>query len=264
MEIKNIKGEVIIVIDGESLVNADLRCVYLRGADLRGADLHGAYLRGADLRRANLQNAYLRGANLRGAILRGANLHGANLSDACLGDANLSDTYLRGAILRGTNLRGANLHGANLRDACLGEADLRDAYLRGADLPDANLRDACLQGAVLRGAKHIPYIPLACPSDGEFIGFKKVQNCLIKLQILEDSKRSSATTNKCRCDKALVLDIQDTITGMPVSEITNYRYEKCTYKVGEVVYADSWNEDRWFECSHGIHFFVNKQDAINF
>ena len=37
-----------------------------------------------------------------------------------------------------------------------------------------------------------------------------------------------------------------------------------TYKVGEIVYPDSFDEDRWNECSHGIHFFVNKQDAINY
>ena len=36
------------------------------------------------------------------------------------------------------------------------------------------------------------------------------------------------------------------------------------YKVGEMVYPDSFDEDRWNECSNGIHFFINKQEAIDY
>ena len=37
-----------------------------------------------------------------------------------------------------------------------------------------------------------------------------------------------------------------------------------TYVVGEMVYPDSFDENRWNECSHGIHFFINKQNAIDY
>ena len=125
---------------------------------------------------------------------------------------------------------------------------------------------ADLGGAHLRGAKEVAYVPLACPSDGAFIGWKKVERYLVKLEIPEDAKRSSATTNKCRCDKAKVLDIICTSDKHPlnIQEITNFNYAKTTYKVGEMVYPDSFDENRWNECSHGIHFFINKQDAINY
>ena len=53
--------------------------------------------------------------------------------------------------------------------------------------------------------------------------------------------------------------------GNPVNEITNYSYyPNITYKVGETVLPDSFDEDRWNECSNGIHFFINKQDAIDY
>ena len=216
------------------------KCAYLGDADLRGA-----YLGDADLRGAYLRDAYLGGAYLRGADLRGADLRGADLGDA--------------------DLRGAYLGGAYLGDAYLGGAYLRDAYLGGAYLGDADLGGAYLRGAYLRGAKEIPYVPLACPSDGAFIGWKKVGRYLVKLEIPEDARRSSATTNKCRCDKAKVLDIICMSDDHPLNlqEITNFNYTKATYKVGEMVYPDSFDEDRWNECSHGIHFFINKQDAIN-
>ena len=185
----------------------------------------------------------------------------ADLRGAYLGDADLGGAYLRGADLGGAYLRGAYLRGADLRGAYLRGADLGGAYLRGADLRGADLR-----GAYLRGAKEIPYVPLTCPSDGAFIGWKKVGRYLVKLEIPEDAKRSSATTNKCRCDKAKVLDIICTSDDYQLNrqEITNFKYARTTYKVGEMVYPDSFDEDRWKECSHGIHFFINKQDALNY
>ena len=129
---------------------------------------------------------------------------------------------------------------------------------------------ANLRGADLRGAKDVPFIPLACPSDGSFIGWKKVRVNLsndfrlVKLEIPEDARRSSATSNKCRCDKAKVLAITNLEEKETFSKVTNNEYAPCTYKVGEFVYPDSFEEDRWNECSHGIHFFTNRQEAINY
>ena len=155
-------------------------------------------------------------------------------------------------------------------NASLCGADLRGAYLRGADLRgaylgDANLGNANLGGADLRGAENIPYIPFVCPSDGAFIGWKKVHGKLIKLQIPEDAKRCSATSQKCRCNKALVLAITDIDGENPIHELENTsQSHHVLYKVGEMVYPDSFDENRWNECSHGIHFFINKQNAINY
>ena len=207
---------------------------YLR-RDVKGLASIRANLRGANLRYANLSRANLRGANLSDADLRNANLDGANLRDADLSYADLS--Y-------------ANLGGANFRDA-----DLRNANLSCANLRDADLRDA----------KNIPYIPLECPSEGSFIGWKKINKILIKLEIPEDARRSSATTKKCRCDKAKVLGFYDlNSTELNIDKIINHSYNTCEYIKGEMVYPDSFDEDRWNECSHGIHFFINKQDAINY
>ena len=164
------------------------------------------------------------------------------------------------ANLRGANLRYANLRYANLSRANLSRANLRDADLRNANLDGANFRDADL-----RDAKNIPYIPLECPSEGSFIGWKKINKILIKLEIPEDARRSSATTKKCRCDKAKVLGFYDlNSTELNIDKIINNSYNTCEYIKSEMVYPDSFDEDRWNECSHGIHFFINKQDAINY
>ena len=156
----------------------------------------------------------------------------------------IKDT-LEEAVKQGANLNGANLNGASLN---------------GASLDGASLNRADLYGAI-----DIPFVPYACPSDGAFIGWKKVGNCLVMLEIPEDARRCSCTSQKCRCDKAKVLGITNLDTYESVSEIKNTSYSPTvTYVVGEMVYPDSFDENRWDECSHGIHFFINKQSAIDY
>ena len=145
-------------------------------------------------------------------------------------------------------------------------AYLRGADLQGADLQGAYLQGAYLQGAYLQGAKNIPFVPMACPDSGAFIGWKKCKGGLIvKLLIPEDARRSSATGRKCRCDKALVLDIE-TPDGMPADTDTekSQRRADFLYKVGEMVAVDNFDENRFNECAPGIHFFINRQEAVDY
>ena len=205
-------------------------------------------------------------ANLRYADLSHADLSHADLRYANLSETNLSETNLSMANLSRANLSRTNLSETNLSMANLSRANLSDADLRYANLGGANLGCTNLGGADLRNAENIPYIPLECPSEGSFIGWKKIDKILIKLEIPEDARRSSATTKKCRCDKAKVLGFYNTLgtEELDITELVNDKYEKCKYVKGEMVYPDSFDEDRWNECSHGIHFFINKQDAINY
>ena len=184
-----------------------------------------------------------------------ANLYGANLYGADLREANL-----RGANLRGADLRGADLYGADLRGANLRGADLRGANLYGANLYGANLR-----GADLRGAKNIPFIPYACPDFGSFIGYKKASGYIVELEILSDARRCSATGRKCRCDKAKVLSIQNLDgTIADIKSVASSYAKKFVYAVGEIVEEPNFCEDRWNECAEGIHFFINRQEAVEY
>ena len=212
-----------------------------------------------------LSDAIRKGISLAGANLIGANLKDANLKDANLYRADLSWANIEGADLTNANLEDADISWANLEGANLAWANLEGVLLYGAKLHGANLSGAKLYGADLNCAKNIPYIPLSCPSEGAFTAWKKVEGeYLVKLQIPEDAIRSSATTRKCRCDKAMVLDITSLDGETHFDEVANHNYNETIYKVGEIVYPDSFDENRWNECSNGIHFFVNKEDAINY
>ena len=246
--LNNEEGGLKANLRGAILYRADLRGAILYRVDLRGADLRGANLRGADLREANLRGAILYRADLREADLSGANLYEANLRGA-----NLYRADLCGAILCEADLREANLRGAILYRADFCGADLREATLRGADLRGANLREA----------KNIPFIPYTCPDTGSFIGYKKANGYIVVLEILSDARRCSATDRKCRCDKAKVLEIQN-LDGSKanVNTVASGYDSSFIYTVGEIVEEPNFDEDRWNECSAGIHFFTNRQEAV--
>ena len=257
-------------IDGWKSMRADLSYKNLSGLDLRNANLIEADLSNASLSNSNLRNANLRNANLNNANLREANLYGANLRDADLNNADLRDADLRDACLRYANLRKACLRYANLRKADLRKADLSEADMYEADLKEANLLGTNLKNtntvcAVINEDTKIDY-PIACPKTGSFIGYKKaVFRKIVKLQICEDAKRSSATTKKCRCSKALVLAIEN-IDGSDsgLKGIASIYDPSFIYRVGKIAEVPDFDNNRWRECSPGIHFFANRQDAVEY
>ena len=198
-------------------------------------DEHLLWLNGEGGSRADLFGSDLRGANLSGADLRGADLRGANLCGA-----NLSCADLRGADLRGADLFGADLSGANLRGANLSRASM-----------DQMIWDI-----------HTAFYPLQCPDSGSYIGYKKASGLVVELEIPADARRSSATSRKCRASKAKVLSITD-INGNPAGGQVKSNYDpNFVYAIGETVEVTDFDDNRWNECSTGIHHFITRAEAV--
>ena len=168
----------------------------------------------------------------------------------------------RCADLSGADLSYANLRGATLSYANLCGTNLRGATLSYANLCGANLCGAILSGANLRGVKYnetTSFFALQCPEEGAFIAWKKCKNnVIVKLLIPEDAKRSSATTRKCRASKAIVLEVIGAEKGVS-REDADFVYE-----VGKEMIPDRFDDDRWNECSHGIHFFITRKEAEDY
>lgn len=119
---------------------------------------------------------------------------------------------------------------------------------------------------------HVPYMPMACPVEGDIIGWKVCHGqvystpCLVKLRIPDGVRRTSGFgSRKCRCERALVLDILY-LDGTPAKETTVFsHYDKTfSYTKGQWVHVDYYDNDRRFVCSSGIHFFMECQEAINY
>ena len=129
----------------------------------------------------------------------------------------------------------------------------------------ANLSWPNLSEANLSEAKNINY-PIACPEKGSFIAFKKASGgFIVELEIPEDAKRCSATTRKCRCSKARVVSITNPDgTETEDTSVASKLDAGFVYKMGEVAEVPNFDEKRWNECSSGIHFFITRQEAVDY
>jgi hypothetical protein len=222
------------------------KCITFARKKFDHASFYKQNLRHYEFVQGSFQEANFEKADLTGADLRYANLTGADLGEA--------------------NLIGANLSYANLTGANLFLANLRGADLTGAILTGAHLDEARLDGVV-----RLRY-PMACPSEGSFIGWKKafdnapnsIEDVLVKLEIPEDAKRSSATTYKCRANKAKVLDIVSIVGDVHYESACSFHDFSFIYHIGETVEVPEFDENRFNECSTGIHFFIDREEAIRY
>ena len=247
----------------EEAIKLDVDLSY---ACLKNTNLSYANLSNADLSNADLTNTNLKFANLSNADLSNADLTNTNLSYANLSYANLSNSDLYHTNFLYTDLSYANLSNTdisftrNFAFSNLNGTNLTNANLTNVDLAFTNLSTTILDN--VKGLND------QCPKEGSFIGWKKCYDgnaFIVKLEIPADAKRCSATKNKCRCSKAKVLEIQNLDgTKADVARVFSDYDDFFYYQTGEIVYPDSFDDRFWHECSHGIHFFMNREDAVNY
>ena len=151
-----------------------------------------------------------------------------------------------------------------IRADCEGWEEMR-ADLREANLYEADLRRADLYGANLDKKLIDKFFPICCPECGSFIAWKKASSHILKLQIPEDAKRGSAFGRKCRASKAVCLAIEHMDgSKSKLTEIASDHDRSFIYRVGETVEVADFDDDRTHECAPGIHFFITRQEAVDY
>lgn len=115
------------------------------------------------------------------------------------------------------------------------------------------------------------YVPLHCPSHGEFTAWKRLlgANTIARLKVPAHATRTSATSNKIRVSEAVVEEIltwnKQLRTWYNVDEGRAVHDYKFVYKVGEIVKPDKpFDQNRFEECTSGIHCFLSMDEAIRF
>ena len=150
---------------------------------------------------------------------------------------------------------------ADLSSADLRSADLSSANLSFANLSFANLRSAKLDKETIKNINH--YRPFQIiPQEGEFIAWKKgASDCIIKLLIPKSAKRTSSLVGrKCRASRVKTLAIWDK-DNKPIKQCGGWRHSNFIYRIGRITKPDSYDPDIRVECSHGMHFFVTREEA---
>jgi hypothetical protein len=102
------------------------------------------------------------------------------------------------------------------------------------------------------------------PEKGSFIGWKKLCNGLIaELEIPAKAKRTcNFSSRKCRAEYAKVIAIYNGKKKVKTGISKNNN--SFIYTVGKIVRPDKYDHSPLIECSNGIHFFITKQEAINY
>lgn len=192
-------------------------------------------------------------------------LAGANFHDIQFERVNFSESNLEGANFSNCLFIDCDFSYAVLKDVSFESADLRGCDLEGADISGANMYFSMLEGANLTDITYddqTQYFKMYCPEEGPIIGYKKCFGFrIVQLLIPEDARRTSATNNACRCDKAKVLTIKDMYTNEDYDEAVAYADGDFIYRRGEWVEAKNFNPDRWVDSTGGINFFMTREEA---
>ena len=193
-------------------------------------------LRNEDLRQLQFANADLREAEIVLSILSYANLMSANCANASFAGCDL-----RSANLQYANLSGCGLSGVVFQSACLDDANLNLARL--------------------------PFFSV-CPEAGRFTAFKKVRdNFILTLEIPAGAGRvSSLVGRKCRATSALVVKAE-TSGGHELDDsyaLVSQHDSAFRYHLGGIAMPHDFNDDIRVECAPGIHFFMTREEAVDY
>lgn len=210
------------------------------------------------MKSSQLENLDLRGYDLSFIDFSFSSFRNVNLSYANFANSNLSNSLFLMTRLFRTSFRRANLMGTVLRNNNLENTDLRGANLYSASLEGTNAKQALTDSKT-------QWFDLYCPKEGAFLAYKKcVYDRIVMLLVPKEARRSSATLPTCRCDKAKVLKITSIDEKESYQEAWSLVDENFIYRVGEWVYASRFNEDRFMDSTYGIHFWMTREEAINY
>ena len=205
-------------------------------------------------------NLILENMNLENYDLSDMNFSHSNFINVNLSNVNFCSSQLVNVLLDDCDLQNANLKNTNLERASLRRANLTKADISGARLYAAVLENAILDNIIFDD--NTKNFRIHCPEKGAFIAYKKgLNNLIVKLLIPSDARRVSSTMNCCRCDKAKVLEIKNFEGTKFFDEAWSTVAEGFCYKLGEWVYAENFNEDRWYDSTGGIHFWMTEDEA---
>ena len=190
----------------------------------------------------------------------------------CFRNCNLSRTWFRGCNFLGCSFVDCDISQAHFNcSSSMVKCTFINCDFDRIHLPELFVPE------VINDSDNVPYIPMVCPDEGEIIGYKKAwavddglrYPVLVTLRIPADARRSSGFGRKCRCDKATVVKMEwvnQRVYYKPNVTIARSVFdEHFIYTEGkEVKPRNGFCEDRWDVCSGGIHFFMNKREAIEY
>lgn len=237
------------------------------------------------IKASNFENSEISSLTIQGCYAKRSSFREAHIRDCNFSDNMFETSSFVLATISKTNFGNSNLSYSRLDKTAFIKCSLCFTNFYASDITSLTEFVDCEVGQGTIG------LGLACPAVGEFIGWKKViidvekkisgdkdmieykhvkTTGIVQLLIPEDALRSSATTKKCRANKAKVIGIEvsdpKAINWVPMEEWDVHSDFDRTFKyhIGDDLVVPNFDHDRWNECAPGIHFFMNKEDAENY
>ena len=213
-------------------------------------------LRNSIIKDMDLSNGDMRGLDLSRATFEGCNLRGTDFSGSKLDNVAFYNNELVGMKLCGCLARGCSFR----------FQDMTDIDLRGANIYASVLEDAINQDKVIVD-DDTKWYRMRCPEIGEaFVAWKCCTDLRVVMMLVpRDAKRCMATMETGRAERVKVLKITS------IDESENYSWAQSTvdpnfyYDVGKWLEpANGFEEDRWKDSSAGIHFFLDRQQCVDY
>ena len=213
---------------------------------------------------------------------------GSNLSETNFNRSSFYRSSFKRVFIRKSYMPYCKFTDCDFSQSKLIESDFYNCCFTDCKFTDSEVSSlSCsFKDARLNNIIDPPHIPMNCPEEGSFIGWKKcvftknkptiignywmttvcgIEPVIVKLLIPDEALRSSGTGFKCRCSKAIVLDIQKVDDPNVKYEYAYSGYDsRIRYYRGETVVPDEFDKDRFNVCSHGIHFFMDRQHAVDY
>lgn len=216
-------------------------------------DIHSSNLDSSEFNNCTFNNCTFSNTSLSGGTIKTTAFNGC-----CFVDVNLYNSETENCTFENCYFENTNLCYSIIKENTYTDTKFNDCYFTDSII-EGNTGDECFSAASI------------VPECGSFIGWKKCfvsasnkTPVIVKLEILEDSKRSSGTERKCRCEEAKVISITS-MDGETNYDVAYSFFDMgFAYRVGYTVKSDSFNDNRFETCSNGIHFFLTRQEAENY
>lgn len=303
---RNLKGRDLsnLNLSGADLSNSDLSFANLEGANLEGANFTGATLCKTNLSNVRAAYAIFKSARLQYCIAIISDMDESDFSNAVLSHSLLNGTSFIKSNFTGTACYRSSFVGCNFGRANMTLAKMCGTNLTAANFTEAVLKDTDFELSDLYDATFYHNLSMEYRFgkilDKPITGYKKVNKdasvkinaeikrftfpALVTLEIPKGSIVFSINGNKCRTNKAKVVDIEymvDTdeylhnvipeneeeyvmvseINEKPARSIHDHNF---LYVKGQEIEVNNFDLQYNVECGSGIHFFLTKEEAINF
>lgn len=280
-------GKLKFLASNHSMVNIDYDDITINDSNFSNAKLTCCIFGSRTIfQTANFTGAFLENCKFRSTFLAGdfrfSSWDTIDAQNSVFEDCLFFNVDFKNCNLRRIHFRGCTFHGCSFINCDLNKTHFSCSSSIVAtnfvccDLDQVHLPDIFVPFAVTQ-SENAPYIPMVCPDEGSFIGYKKAwaiedgnqYPVLITLRIPAEARRTSGFGRKCRCDKATVVKMEwlspKEHSRQSVPMARSIFDEHFVYIKGKKVKPrNGFCTDRWDVCSAGIHFFMNKREAIDY